>query len=77
MRTPRRLLKRSFWLGFFAHAFITLFIQDWMGKEAYIASVRENWLNIHWLVWVPLFIIVLVISAMDERSVSDDPIKEG
>lgn len=74
-RTPRRLLTRSFWCGFFVHAFFTLFVQDWMGLERYVASVREHWVNISWLVWVPLIVLCFYIHTADWASVSDDPIK--
>jgi len=59
--TPEKRFATAFWLGVLFNTFIMLFLQDYRGKEAYIAYVAENWTNIHWAVWIPLIIGVLLL----------------
>jgi len=33
-----------------------LFKQDWYGYDEYIIVLKENWINIHWLIWAIIFI---------------------
>lgn len=53
MDSPQQVfmaIRRSYWYGFFSYMGINMLIQDYLGLEGYIAFVRENWMNLHWVV---------------------------
>jgi hypothetical protein len=53
METPEQVymaIRRAYWYGFFSYMGFNMLIQDWMGLEGYIAFVRENWMDLHWVV---------------------------
>lgn len=37
----------SFWAGVVTHVGLTMMHQDWIGMEAYIEQVRNNWRELH------------------------------
>lgn len=49
-----KIVIKSFLMGFFAHAFTSMFFQDWYGLEKYIQLARLHWMDIHWAWWLPL-----------------------
>lgn len=58
-KQPDKRFALAFWLGVMFHVGVSALIQDWQGKEAYLALVEEHWTTMHWGWWVP-FIIVTV-----------------
>ena len=54
--TPTKRFMYAYLIGFAAAMVAMLFIQDYHGKEAYIALVEEHWVEMHWAWWlIPLF----------------------
>lgn len=41
---------RVFWCGAITYAGLYMAYQDWMGKEAYLALVNTQWVDLHWMV---------------------------
>jgi len=40
---------------------ILAFIQDYMGKDAWIKFLEKNWWDIHYSVWIIIFILSIII----------------
>jgi|GEM_PF-2654894 len=38
------------WYGFMCHLGITMLVQDWMGLDLYLKTVKAEWLDLHWIV---------------------------
>jgi hypothetical protein len=39
-----------------------LFHQDYMGREWYIAHVRDNWLNLSCWLWAAVFVLLVFVT---------------
>ena len=48
-----KMLNRSFWAGFCVCALLATIVQDWFGLEAYVQMLQENWIHVHWAIWIP------------------------
>ncbi len=53
---------RVFWCGFATYAGLNMAWQDWMGKEAYLALVRDEWMDLHWMVGVTIALVAIWFS---------------
>jgi hypothetical protein len=60
-RKTRHYSVWSFSLGAAAYLCTESLIQDWMGREAYIQLVRENWISLPWWLWLMLIIAVMTL----------------
>jgi len=69
MRKPSEMLSMSFWCGFLAHASFSGMYQDFLGKEAFLNMVRENWMNTSPYMWMFLFIAAIVAHQMQRSKV--------
>jgi hypothetical protein len=61
-----------FWQGFVACMALSGLMQDWMGKEAYIREVQQNWMNTHWVMWLVILAIaygshIVVVALFNKR----------
>lgn len=68
---PRTMIWGAFLAGLGTAFGIICLIQDWLGLEAYLHYVQNNWVNIHWAVWVPviswnLYILYFIIKKVPE-----------
>jgi len=54
-----KYFNKGFLLGYITHILVTVFVQDWYGKEEYLRIVDSNWLNLHWLVSVVALFLLL------------------
>ena len=43
-----------FWQGFLACIALIGLMQDFIGQEAYIRVIQENWVSTHWMMWLAL-----------------------
>ena len=60
-----------FVLGYFAHSFLTKYVQDDMGLEKYIEYCNENWVDYDprlWIVCMVLIVLAYICYAKLERS---------
>jgi len=67
--TPKQLLSRAFWFGYFSHMFLTLGIQDWYGLNVYIEKVKSGWADTSWLMWAALFCFVVYLHISQKSKV--------
>lgn len=61
----RRILMHGFMLGSFASSSLLMFWQDFVGKEAYISHLEENWIDLSPLYgagFFTLFLLAMILS---------------
>ena len=61
--TKLNKIKVNHWMGFLTACFLGNAIETWFGLEYHIAHLRQNWIDVHWMVWVIPAVICIVISA--------------
>ena len=58
---------KAFWTGSWAGMIVTtlghLIHQDFMGREWYVAHVRDNWINLPWQLWVGVFALFVLATS--------------
>lgn len=59
MKGPGILLSLSYWMGMITALALVLTFQDYLGKDAYIQGLQDNWVNDGF--WV-LYLIVAVVA---------------
>lgn len=59
MKGPGILLSISYWMGMITALALVLTFQDYLGKDAYIQGLQDNWVNDGF--WV-LYLIVAIVS---------------
>lgn len=65
-----------FFLGISTVAAFDNFLQDYHGKERYLQSAEQNWVEFPWVVWLGMFLIalwwaknvyIMVIDSVEEK----------
>ncbi len=55
----KRFHSRVFWCGFVTYAGLNMAWQDWMGYEAYLVLLREEWMDLHWMVGLTIAAVAI------------------
>lgn len=66
----RRIYKffnAGFWAGFIMAIMGTGLYQDFIGKEAYLNLVTNNWVDIAWYLWLIPIIILFEYARLEQR----------
>ena len=49
-------LHLSFWMGWMTCGACMLLYQDFIGKEEYLVLLDKHWVDIYWMVWLPIMV---------------------
>ena len=59
--SPNMRIGIAYWLGTAQMFVIMALVQDWQGKEAYLAIVEKHWTTMHWGWWAIAWMAIALL----------------
>lgn len=78
MYRPKKMVRRSFCIGFVMGVSCIGLIQDYLGLEEYIVFCRKHWVDIHWFSWIVVLSVFsyLLVIQYSKAAITESVIKE-